>query len=137
MLKSNLCDCNDAHILEEMIFLFRGHAAVQVAFKNCAPFINCITSFDRTTIDDAEDLDLVMTMRNLLEYSLVYSDTASSLWFFSKDEATNFNADIVYNNTVNNFKSFDYRANILPNTIAQPTPNNINRILKDATVAIL
>ena len=120
-----------------MIFLFRGHAAVQVAFKNYAPFIKCITSFDRTTIDDAEDLDLVMTMRNLLEYSLVYSDTASSLWFFSKDEATNFNADIVYNNTVNNFKSFDYRANILPDTIAQPTPNNINRILKDATVAIL
>ena len=103
-----------------MIFLFIGHAAVQVAFKNCAPFINCITNFDGTTRDDAEDLDLVMRTRNLLEY-----------------EATNFNADIVYSNTVNNFKSFDYRANILPNTIAQPTPNNINRILKDATVAIL
>ena len=43
----------------------------------------------------------------------------------------------MYSNTVNNFKSFDYRANILPNTTAQPTPNNINRILKDATVAIL
>ena len=101
-----------------MIFLFIGHAALQLAFKSCAPFINCITNFDGTTIDDAEDLDLVMMMRNLLEYSLVYSDIASSLWFFSKDEATNFNADIVYNNTVNNFKSFDYRTNILRNTIA-------------------
>ena len=69
-----------------MIFLFRGHAAVQVAFKNCAPFINCITNFDETTRDDAEDLDLVMRMRNLLEYSLVYSDTAQQAvyGFFQK-----------------------------------------------------
>ena len=49
-------------------------------------------------------------MYNLLEYSSSYSDTTGSLWFHSKDEATNFNANIACNN---NFKSFDYMAKLL------------------------
>ena len=46
---------------------------------------------DGTTIDDAENLDLVMLMYNLLEYSLNDSDITGKLWFYSRDEATNFN----------------------------------------------
>ena len=46
-----------------------------------------------TTIDDAEDLHLAMPMYNLIGYSLNYSETTGSLWFYSKDEATNFNVD--------------------------------------------
>ena len=46
---------------------------------------------DGTTIYDAENLDLVMLMYNLLEYSLNDSDITGSLWFYSRDEATNFN----------------------------------------------
>ena len=60
-----------------------------------------ITKIDGTTIYDAEDLDLVMPMCNLIEYSSNYSGTIGSLWFYSKDEATNFNTDITCNN---NFK---------------------------------
>ena len=45
---------------------------------------------DETTIDDAENFDLVMLMYNLLEYSLNDSDITGSLWFYSRDEATNF-----------------------------------------------
>ena len=48
-------------------------------FKNCAPFINSITKADGTTIDDAEDLYMVMPMYNLIEYSSKYSDTTNSL----------------------------------------------------------
>ena len=48
-------------------------------------------------------LDLVMPMYNLIEYSSNYSETTGSLWFYFKDEATNFNADIT---NTNNFKSF-------------------------------
>ena len=51
-------------------------------FKNCAPFTKCITTIDVTTIDDAKDLDLVMPMYNLLEYSSNYSETTGSLWFY-------------------------------------------------------
>ena len=36
----------------------------------------------RTTVGDAADLDLVMPMYNLLEYSSYYSDTTGSLWVF-------------------------------------------------------
>ena len=58
----------------------------EVAFKNCAPFIKCITKIDGTTLDDAEHLDLVVTMYNLLEYRSNYSETTGSLWFYSKDK---------------------------------------------------
>ena len=54
-----------------------------------------------TTIHDAEDLDLVMPMPNLIEYSSNYSETTGSLWFCSKDEATDFNNNI---GNTDNFK---------------------------------
>ena len=70
--------------------------------KNCAPFTICITRIDGTTIDDAEDLDLVMPMYNLVECSSYYSETTGILWFYSKDEVTKFDAGIANSN---NFKS--------------------------------
>ena len=54
-----------------------------------------------TTIHDAEDLDLVMPMPNLIEYSSNYFETTGSLWFCSKDEATDFNNNI---GNTDNFK---------------------------------
>ena len=68
--------------------------ATQVAFKKCTLFTKCITKIDGTTINDAEDLGLVMQMYNLIEYSSNYSETTGSLWFYSKGEATKFNNDI-------------------------------------------
>ena len=62
-----------------------------MGFKNCAPFTNCITKIDGTTADNAEDLDLVTLMYHWIEYSLNWYDMTGSLWFYSKDEATNFN----------------------------------------------
>ena len=52
------------------------------------------------TIDNAEDLDLVMSMYNLMGYGSNYPQTTRTLWFYSKDEATNFNADIANNNFI-------------------------------------
>ena len=69
VLKSNLCDYNDAYILVRGDITVVAAPATQVAFKNCAPFTKCITKIDGTTIDDAKDLDLVMPMYNLIEYS--------------------------------------------------------------------
>ena len=80
VLKSNIYDYNDAYILVRGdITIIGRNLATEVAFKNCAPFIKCITKNDGTTIDDAKDLDLVMPMYNLLEYSSRYSDTTGSL----------------------------------------------------------
>ena len=56
-------------------------AQKNVAFKNNPPFISCISKINSTLIiDNAEDLDIVMSMYNLLEYSQNYSMTSGSLW---------------------------------------------------------
>ena len=95
VLKSNLCDYNDVYVLVKGdINITGGNLATEIAFKNCAPFIKCITKINGTTVDYAEDLDLVMSMYNLLEYSSNYSYMTDSLWVYFKDEAANWNADI-------------------------------------------
>ena len=99
-----------------------------MAFKNCVSFINCITKIDGTTIDDAEDLDLVMSMKNLIEYSSNFSETTESLWFYSKDEETKFNATIANNS----FKSFECKTKLLGNAEA----DGANEILKNATIGL-
>ena len=52
ILKSNLCDCNNAYILLRGNITIMGHQATLVAFKNCAPFMKCITKIDGTIIND-------------------------------------------------------------------------------------
>ena len=79
VLKSNLCDYNDAYILVRGDNSVAAANATQISFKNCAPFTKCIKKIDETTIDDAEDLDLVMSMYNLIKYSSNYSETTLSL----------------------------------------------------------
>ena len=75
------------------------------------------------TKDDAEGLDLVMPMHKLLEHSSNYSDRVGSLRFYSKNEATNFIANIGNNAT---FKSFMDREIDAP-----PAPNNRIENLKN------
>ena len=77
MLRSDLCDFSDAYnVVEETITLEGDHDANKrnknPAFKNNAPFINCISKINGVQIDNAEDLDVVMPMYNLLEYSKNY-----------------------------------------------------------------
>ena len=57
-----------------------------LAFENNAPFINCISKINGIKIDNAEDLDVVMPMYNLLEYSKNYRKTTRSLWNYYRDE---------------------------------------------------
>ena len=89
----------------------------------------CITKIDGTTIDNAEDLDLVILMYNVIEYSSNYSETTGSLWLYSKDEATNFNVEI---ENTDDFKSFKYKAKLIVNTVAE----GANGILKNAAIAV-
>ena len=74
----------------------------KVIFKNCAPFTNCISKINNTQIDNAEYIDIVMPMYNLIEYSDNYSKTSGSLWQYCKDIlAVNNNGDIVDFNGAN------------------------------------
>ena len=79
ILESNLRDYNDAYILVRDDVTFIAASATQVAFKNCAPFSKCIPKIDEATIDDAEDLDLVMSMYSVIEHRSNYSKITGSL----------------------------------------------------------
>ena len=84
-----------------------------------------------TTID-TEGLDLVISIYDLIEYSLNYSDTTVSLWFYSKDKGTNFNDKI---ENTDDFKPFWYKAKWTRNTVAQTASNYSNVIQKNAAYA--
>ena len=57
-----------------------------VTFKNCAPFTKCINRINNTEIDNAKDIDIVMPMYSLIEYSDNYLKTSGSLWQYYKDD---------------------------------------------------
>ena len=97
MLKSSLCDYSDAYVLVKGRITINGRGAAiaareadegdkGVAFKNCAPFINCISEINNTQIDNTQDIDIVMSMYNLIEYSNNYAKTSGSLWRYFRDE---------------------------------------------------
>ena len=116
MLKSSLCDYSDAYILVKGTISVNNTAAQgaavnnnnnnKVIFKKCAPFTNCISEINNTQIDNAKDIDIVMPMYNLIEYSNIYVKTTGSLWQYCKDiPARNANDDIVFdvNNVTDSF----------------------------------
>ena len=93
MLRSDLCDFSDAYIVVKGTITVTGTTSRNsknrpLAFKNNTPFINCISKINNTLIDNAEDLDIVMPMYNLLEYSKNYRNTAGSLWNYNRDDLT-------------------------------------------------
>ena len=80
ILRSNLCDYADAYILVKGTITITGAGNDDatkraderdkgVTFKNCAPFTKCINRINNTEIDNAKDIDIVMPMYNLIEYS--------------------------------------------------------------------
>ena len=84
MLRSSSCDYGDVYILVTGNTSVNNTAAAgaaanninkKVIFKNCAPFTNCISKINNTQIDNAEYIDIVMPMYNLIEYSDNYSET--------------------------------------------------------------
>ena len=100
MLKSILCDYSDTYILVKGTITINGagaNAAARqaderdkgVAFKNYAPFTNCISEINNTQLDNAKDIDAVMPMYNLVEYSDNYSKTSGSLRQYYRDEPNN------------------------------------------------
>ena len=62
-------------------------ADTNVAFKNCAPFTKCVTHINDEHVKTAENLDIIMPMYNLIEYSDNYADSSGSLCQFKRDES--------------------------------------------------
>ena len=97
-IESSLCDYSDAYILVTgSITVTRTiagdpvqkkqplDAATQVVFKSRAPFKKCSTEIDGILVDEADFINIIMPIYNLIEYSDNYSGTSGSLWGFKRD----------------------------------------------------
>ena len=123
MLRFDLCDFSDTYIVVKGIVTVsaderdRDEVNRQVILKYNAAFISCISKINCVLAENAEDLDIVMPMYNLLEYSKNYSKTCASLWNYYRDELTN---EANYKNGLNkneiNSKSFKYKTSITGST---------------------
>ena len=122
-LRSNLYDYTDAYILAKGAITVTGAGDDDAAklldernkgviFKNCATFIKCISRINNTDIGDVQDIDIVMPMYNLIEYSHNYSKTSGSLWQYYKDDP---------NNSITQSESFKSKIKITERT---PTAGN-------------
>ena len=113
VIKSSLCNYSNAYILlTEDITAIRGDADTRVAFKNCGPFTKCIIHINDEDTYGANNLDIIMPMYNLIQYSDNYSDTSGSLWHF-KIESPVTNAENPDNISVDNSISFKYKSSFL------------------------
>ena len=116
MLRSDLCDYIDAYIV------VKGKITVtnsnnnaydkKLALKNNAPFTSCISKINNTLIDNAEELDTVMPMYELLEYSKKYRKTIGFLFNYYRDEP-NSESEGNINYSIKNSQSFDYKISII------------------------
>ena len=81
MLRSSLCDYSDAYILVKGNISVNNTAGAgvdanntnkKILFRNCAPFTDCISTISNTQVDNAKDIDIVIPMYSLIEYSNNY-----------------------------------------------------------------
>ena len=117
------CDYSDAYILVRGNItvnntVAEGAAATntnkKVTFKNGAPLTNYVNKINNTQIDDAEYIDIVNPMYNLIEYSNIYSKTSGSLWQYRKETpAVNNAGNIVDYNGANATDSFNFKSKLI------------------------
>ena len=135
MLRSSLCDYSDACILVKGDVTVNNTAAAAAAanntnkkeiFKNCAPFTGCISKINNNQIDNAEYIDMVIPMYNLIEYSDNYSKTSGSLWQYCKEIPADNNDDNIVNfNGAKATDSFNFKTKITGQTAANNNDRNI------------
>ena len=132
ILRSDLYDFSGAYIVVEGDIIVtepdNAKRNKSVTFENNAPFINCISKINGVKIDNAEDLDVVIPMNNLLEYSKNYRKTTGSLWNYYRDELSN----PLYSNS----ESSRYKTNITGNTynfVAGDANYDANKVGKNKT----
>ena len=132
MLRSDLCNFSDAHIVVKGDITLtkaanRDFIDVRnrfLAFKNNASFTNYISRINNVLINNAEDLDVVMPMYNLLEHSKNYRKTLGSWWNW--DEPNHFPANNYNANPITNSSSSKYKTSITGKTSNSNQENGEN-----------
>ena len=133
VIKPNLCDYSDAYILVAGGTKVAAVAAeTNVAFKYCVPFTRCATYINDEHVETAENLDIIMPMYNVIEYSDNYADSSGSLYQFKRDESPMNNARNPLNVALDNSESFKYKASLL-GKVTDDDGNN-DRSLKNTKI---
>ena len=118
MLRSDLYEFSNAYIVVKGTITVTGpndpSYEKKLALKNNVPLTFCTSKINNTLIDNAEDLDIVISMYNLLEYSKNYRKTTGSLWNYYRDKPNS--SKSVENNNANysikDSKYFDYKTSV-------------------------
>ena len=121
MLRSDLCDYSDAYVREKVKITVtnpndNGNFNKESTFKNNAPFISCISEINGELVENTEDLDMVIPMYNLVEYSKNYEKTSGSLFNYYRDEPSETTigaGNNAINISIRNSKFFDYKTEII------------------------
>ena len=114
VLKPNLCDYAEAYILVDgTIRAANAVNATRLALKNFVPFTKCNSEINDEHVDTAENLDIVMPMYNLIEYSDNYQDSSATLYQYKRDEPPE--DDVVAGLAANNSDSLNYKIKLLGN----------------------
>ena len=125
-----MCDYAEAYILVDGTIRAEAQilpapapniANFRLALKNCARFSKCNLEINDEHVDTAENLDIVMPMYNLIEYSDNYQDSSATLYQYKRDETPD---DIEDNLGQDNSTSFNYKTKLLGNLVVA---NNIAR----------
>ena len=87
--------------------------ATRLALKTCASFTKCNLEINDEHVDTAENLDIVMPMYNLIEYSDNYQDSSATLYQYKRHEPPE--ADAVADLTAINSSSFKYKIKLIGN----------------------
>ena len=120
-----MCDYAEAYILvDSTIRAAAADANAKLALQNCAPFTKCNLEINDEHVDTAENLDIVMPMYNLIEYSDNYQDSSATLYQYKRDEPPEANA--IADLTANVSSSFKYKVNLLGNPVVTGDIARIN-----------
>ena len=126
VLKPNLCDYAEVYILVDGTIRAANNVNnnTRLALKNCAPFTKCNLEINDEHVDTVENLDIVMPMYNLIEYSDNYQDSSATLYQYKRDEPQD---NIANNLAINTSSSFKYKVNLLgnPNVVGNVARRNV------------
>ena len=91
----------------------------KVSLKNSAPFFKCILKINNQLIEDAQDLDIVAPMYNLINYCKSFRKTTGSFWNYYPDKPSaysfggNERTKVFY--LIRNSESFNYKTKLVGN----------------------
>ena len=123
ILKPNLCDYAEKYILVDgTIRAAAANVNTRLALKTCLPFTKCNLEINDEHVDTTKNLDIVMPMYNLIEYSDNYQDSSATLYQYKRDEPPE--GDPIPNLAVDNSSSFKYKVELLGDPVVA---NNIAR----------